>query len=392
MEQIYNVLYQKSDEFGSIAKKVNESSRNRRTHANEAIKYINLSLDICEELLREITSVQKADTMLRDQNNIVNSECKIIESNLKHQKQILAKLNKLKAVPADIEKQIIAKIDYLNNSLKEAFHNVQIIIKANNEIILYGDRLLALKQFQKEQIGKLKVLTEKSLDDAEKAIAGSSSNLNRGLEMVEKFKNVQTLIEENNVTELNRLAEEANMGSKIAQKVNISSTSQLEYAQKVNQFTKELHKDTITIKELVVKKHHMFMDNLQIITLLTVILDLKLKKYLDVENIVKNIEHTEDTRDMINDLHAYVKIACDDIRAIGVLNYDMADTSHLYNEIEDKTVKTSKLELEYFDNIKKEVEDMTTATAYPIEGSNENITNGKILETKIKELIKKIKG
>jgi len=55
----------------------------------------------------------------------------------------------------------------------------------------------------------------------------------------------------------------------------------------------------------------------------------------------------------------HIKIACQDIREVTALNYDMTDSSNLNNVIEDKAVKLSKEEIEHFNNIKKEVELMT---------------------------------
>ena len=69
----------------------------------------------------------------------------------------------------------------------------------------------------------------------------------------------------------------------------------------------------------------------------------------------------------------------------------MADASHLNNEVEDKTVKSTKKEMQFFDSIKKEVELMTEATRYPIEGSNKNIVNGKKLEENLAKIISGIK-
>jgi hypothetical protein len=65
----------------------------------------------------------------------------------------------------------------------------------------------------------------------------------------------------------------------------------------------------------------------------------------------------------------------------------MTDTSHLNNEIEDKSVKSTKKETEYYDQIRKEVAAMTEATAYPVEGSGRNIENGRQIEELLKSIL-----
>lgn len=392
MDQIiFKELNKKSDEFGSIARKVNESSKKRKTYANEVIKYINLSLNIGEELIKEIKSVQKEDNEIRDKNNIVLSKCQILELNTKNQLKLLAKLKSKKAITPEINEQITAKIKYLDGALKEAVSYARMVIKNANEIILMGDHIIMLKLFQEQSARKLKELALKSLADAERAIEGSGANLQRGLKMVAKLKSVQTLINRKDKKELNSLLVQATTGWKTAVKVNESSLSQYEFAEKVSLFTKQLHKESVNIKNLVIAKHHRFEDNLQLATVLTVILDLKFKKYLEIESIIKNIEIKEIHRDIFNDLFAYIQIACNEVKTIGVMNFDMADCSHSNNELEDRTVKSTQKEVEYYDSIKKEVLNMTKATAYPIEGSGANIGNGKILEKNLKKIISCIK-
>lgn len=390
-QKIFKELNNKSDEFGYIAGKVNESSQKRRAHANEVIKYSNLSLTIGEKLIREIKSVQKVDNEIRDNYSIILSKCQILDLNIKNQIKLLAKIKSKKAIDPRIHEQLMSKIKYLEGALKEATSYAGKIITNANEIILIGDTVIMFKLFQEESLRQLKSLAQISLKDAEKAIEGSASNLDRGLKMVKKLKSVQALIDRKDIKELNSLADQANAGWKMAIKVNKSSLSQYEFAEKVNLFTKQLHKESVNIKNLVVGKHHRFEDNLQQTTVLTVILDLKFKKYLEIENIIKDIEIRDIFRDIMNDLLAHIKIACAEIKTIGVINFDMADCSHLNNELEDKTVKSTQKEIEYYDSIKKEVLSMTKATAYPIEGSSANIENGKILEKNLKKLISYLK-
>ncbi len=61
-------------------------------------------------------------------------------------------------------------------------------------------------------------------------------------------------------------------------------------------------------------------------------------------------------------------------------NNDVINNSHYYTDNEAKTVELTKEEIKCFDEIIEEIEFMTETTRYPIEGSNNNITNGQILE------------
>ena len=89
--------------------------------------------------------------------------------------------------------------------------------------------------------------------------------------------------------------------------MNNSSKSQLEFAEKVNKFTRNLHDDSENIKELVAKKHNTFKVNLEDITVLTVMLTLQFKNYFVANDILMNIENEREeltgaNRESVNNL------------------------------------------------------------------------------------------
>lgn len=385
-KSIIQKLHDTAEEFGSIARKVNESSKKRKQHSENAIEHIHQSLEIGEKLDKDLDAVAKSNLKLRDQDTRVFNTCLNLKEILAKEKELISKLDGPASLNADTGKQMLAVIDEFSKTLDESIANLESIINSDNKIILLDRLIITRKKFQQESIKKLNKLAVISLEDAEKAINGSSSNLERGLQMVENYKQVKDLVDKKDKKALQSLAEEANRGWNIAVDVNTSSKSQFEFAEQVNKFTQELHDDSMAIRKLIEDKHHAFEQNLQTITVLTVNISLGFKKYLDIENMVESLEPGEDL-ETFNSLNAYIKIACQDIRYISALNYDMTDSIHLNNAIETKAVAMSKEELSHYDSIKSEVNAMTNATKYPVEGSGKNIDNGKILEEEIKKLI-----
>ena len=381
------LLNKTAEKFGSIARKVNESSKNRKAHSEEVIDLINKSLDVGEELNEKLELVKNANIVQRNKDNIVANTCNIIEANLNKQFELLKKLEESGTFNTNTLEKIKTKLEELNEAIKEALPTIQKIIKYDNDVILMDNLIIMKKGYQQNSIRTLFNLSNISLEDANKAIDGSSSNLTRGLDLVKRFKNVEQLLKNNKKDKLIDLVEDAGQGWNIAVDVNNSSKSQLEFAEKVNQFTKNLHDDSISIKDIVIEKHNIFEECLQVITILTVILSIKFKKYLDIESIMKEVNYSDKNRELLNNLNILADIACRDIREVTDLNYDMTDCSHLNNELENSTVELTEKEIEFFDAIKFEVEAMTAATAYPIEGSSKNITNGKLMEKKLKELM-----
>ncbi|MBN2403579.1 MAG: hypothetical protein JXN64_14470 [Spirochaetes bacterium] len=388
--KIIDVLYNTADDFGKIAKKVNESSRKRKSYSEEAIGYLNMCIEIEEALNKDIDYFFDANIKQRDQDTFVFNMCKILKSNIDNQKKILKDIQKKNFLSKETYEQLSLKIKDFSQTLEEALSTIQRIIEKDNQIILMDKIIKRRKQLQRDSILMLKELTDTSLKDSERAIQGSSANLARGLKMVEKVKNTEKYVNEKNIQELNNIINEANKGWNTAAEVNKSSSSQFEFAEKVNKFTQQLYEDSVAIKDMIVHKHHEFEENLQMVTVLTVILSIKFKKYLPVEEVVDSIMPGDDVRELMLNLTEYIKIACQDIREVTALNYDMTDSSNLNNVVEDKAVKLTKEEIEHFDNIKKEVELMTEATRYPVEGSGKNILNGQVLEKNLKEILDSI--
>ena len=377
-----------ADEFGSIAKKVNESSKIRKENAVNATELITKSLEICKTLNSMYTQIGKEDEKQRNQDSIVSNTCMILKANIKEQEKYISKIKNDKSIDQEIVNKIIEANSTLSDNLKEIISTIDLIVQKDNDIILMDDILIMKKKIQLDSLLKLKKLTEKSLFDASKAIEGSSSNLKRGTEMVKNFQKIKTIIEKGDKNQLKSLADEAKQGWKIAVNVNNSSKVQSKFTEEVNKFTKQLHKDSSDIKDLSITKHHAFENNLQNITVLTILLSMKLPKYLSIEKDILNLKESVNSSTVVNNLKAYIKSACKYIKNVSSLNYDMTDTILLNNQTETKTVSMTENEIECFDSIKNEISAMTEATKFPIDGSKKNIEKGKFLEKELRLIIK----
>ncbi|HRZ25423.1 MAG TPA: hypothetical protein P5346_10250 [Spirochaetota bacterium] len=386
-DAIIKKLHDTAEDFGNIARKVNESSQKRKAHSEKAMQYVKKSLELGEKLARDLAIVAESNIKLRDQNNFVRNTCVNMKSNLEKQAEIMKILEAKKALAPEIKSSIDKLTSDFSSALNDALDNINGIIKVDNDIILLDKIINARKELQQDSLKKLEKLSAISLEDAEKAIKGSASNLERGLSMTGEFTRVADIVQKKDKNSLSDLAAKAAKGREIAAEVNKSSRSQYEFTEKVNQFTMELHDDTTAIMELVDKKHQVFEQNLQTVTVITVTISMMFKNYLAMEEIVENTEYNDSVRSHFNSLKVLVKILCQDIRTISTLNFDMTDSIHLNNEIETRALAVSKDELDYYKKITEKVGAMTETTKYPIEGSAKNMENARILEDGIKQLI-----
>ena len=253
-DAIIKKLHDTAEDFGNIARKVNESSQKRKSHSEKAMQYVKKSLELGEKLARDLAIVGESNIKLRDQNNFVRNTCVNMKSNLEKQAEIMKILEAKKALAPEIKSSIDKLTSDFSSALNDALDNINGIIKVDNDIILLDKIINARKELQQDSLKKLEKLSAISLEDAEKAIKGSASNLERGLSMTGEFTKVADIVQKKDKNSLSDLAAKAAKGREIAAEVNKSSRSQYEFTEKVNQFTRELHDDTTAIMELVDKR------------------------------------------------------------------------------------------------------------------------------------------
>ncbi len=375
-----------SEEFGRIAEKVNQSSVERKKCAESLLDKINNSLDIGKELIAAMKFVSETNLDWKNQDNEILSLCRMLFSNIEKQKYLLIAIEDSEEFPKDIIENIRVVINKLSESIKQVQTNVLNVIGREFDLILMDRLILARKVYQQNAINTLKKLTLSIIDDSENAIVGSESNLQRGLELTQAISKVN----EDYILSCKDAVEEmildAYNGWNIAIEVNKNSKSQYDFDKHVKNYTEIFYHDSNSIKDLVLSKHKMFEENLQIITVYTVILSMDFKKYLEIENLVKNLSFPESIRDIMNQFIILTDLACSDIRQATKMNLDSTEISHLNNEIETKAFEMSDQEIALFKEIKEIVIAMTNFTAYPVEGSSKNIDNGKAIENLLIEI------
>ncbi len=387
-------LFLIAEEFGEIAHNVNKSSHLRKEHSEKAIQNLDLSFKAGTELLDEIQKISKENLSLRDKNNIILSSCRIFLANLAKQDDILKQL-KGSTVPSGI----LAKVDNykskLNDSLNVGLNYLNKIIETNNEIILMDNLIIKRKIFQKERIEKLKESTGRILKDAVIAIEGSQSNLGRSASLLKRFKKIEALVKDKNKSEIEELADESKTGCMMASQVNESSRSQFEFAEQVNIFTKHLHDESLTIKDLILKKSELFNKNLEPIAELAVLVAVEMFEYLSIKDYIKDLNIDDITLgeknyNLINNLASYMLSICENVESVAVLNFDMSDSIAANADLERKAADLTQKEITYYSAVKDAVAAMTEATKYPVEGSAKNIENGKELVKLLEEILAKI--
>ncbi|MBP7736090.1 MAG: hypothetical protein KA369_08985 [Spirochaetes bacterium] len=390
-ESIFIDLHNKAEDFGSIERLVSESSKLRKKHSEESISLIKQSLEIGDILNHEFEIISRANKTMRDQHSAILNYCNVLDSNTARQKEIFGALKDNAFVSHDTLGQVEEMVRSLSDSLHKAIILLHMIIENDNEIILMDNLIISRKKFQRDSIDRLKKLAFRTLEDAESAIRGSSSNLKRGLQLAEGLAGVERHLSDKNREELSRLIGEANTGWNIAAAVNRSSATQVLFAEQVGEFTARLHEDSEAIRDLVVDKHGLFSRNRELARELTVILSLEIKDYLPAGELANKVCSETDLpagiRRLADNLVSYAAIACRDILFVSNLNFDMTDSISLNADIEKKSVDLTRTELEYFERIRQEVQSMTEATKYPIEGSERNIENGKIIEGYLKKIM-----
>jgi hypothetical protein len=390
LTEIISVLHSLTEEFIAIAHMVIESSDKRRIHTEEAIILLRQSTEIADVFNHEIEIIFRANKKVREQDNIVLNSCILLQSNVDKQNEIIDSLRQYQS----FDNLSLLKLKELNSGLVEKFQKafplIHDIIKKDNEITLMDSLVIQRNSIQKESLQRLKRLAIKMLDDASSAIKGSSLNFEKGQNILSQIEGLASIIGSGDMEKLSMLIEDARSGWNNARMVNRSSVTQFEFADTVRRFTSNLHEDACAIKELVLKKHDITKIYHELIAEMTVILSLEFKIYNEASSVIEHMSVSQSTnkeqRELISNLVAYVAIAVREIEFLANLNFDMTDNMNLNADLEIKSIALTNLEMEYFDQIRREVDEMTDATKYPIVGSAKNIENGKLIEQNLREL------
>jgi hypothetical protein len=390
MDKNISDLVSVAEDFGNIAKKVNQASQERQSNAEECFAYINISIAIEDEILNELNFVSKENIEQRNRNSMVYNSSRILHTILMRQNSLLKKIDSQKKLPKQLVKLIKTKNDHLEKSIRQVISLSQKIIKADNEIILMDHRLLLQKQFQIKSIRELDEITTVSIDDAHKAVIGSSANLKRGLDLVAMIQQVPEFVKAKNTASLKEIQKEAAQGIKTAGEVNASSTAQLEYAHKVMNFTELLFEHSARVRDLARKKHKLFEANLKDLYLMTKCLTENYTAYLGVDKLNGDITSIERKENTVRELVIFSTIMTEEIARLAELNKGMENIIKINQRANQKSVDLTENEIEFYNNIKSKVEAMTETTRYPIEGSARNIENAKKIEKNIADILAQI--
>jgi len=195
-----------------------------------------------------------------------------------------------------------------------------------------------------------------------------------------------------NTFALRAIVDMANEGAELALHVNSSSKSQLEFAEKVNTVTGQLHDESLHIRKLVSDKHSLFTKNNELISQVAVIVAVEFFEYLSAMDIARHLKENDDLYDpevieAIYDLTAFVENACEDVESVASLNYDMTEAVAVNAKIEEKTVELTQKETGCFDMTRHQVMLMTEKTRFPIDGSARNIENGRKVSDYVQRLL-----
>jgi hypothetical protein len=387
---IFIDLHNKAEEFGSLARLVNESSRFRKTRLEEAITLIKQSLEIGDIINHEFEIISRANVTMRDQDTMIQNYCFILDSNISRQKEIIHSLKGGPYIRTAVLSQLEEMIRSLSTSMHKAIILLHMIIQNDSDIILMDNLIMSRKRFQRDAINELKKLAFRTIEDADSAIRGSLSNIRHGLDLADHLSKVKEYSIEKKADMLAQLIDEAYTGWNIAAAVNRNSITQLEFDEQVSGSTVRLCEDSHAICDLVINKHKLFLRNQELTTELSVILSLEIKDFLAAGDLIGVISHEaglpNNIRGQIKNLMSYVIIACKDIEFVSNLNFDMSESIKLNADLEKKSTDLTKTELEYFNRIRDEVHSMTEATKHPLLGSEKNIENGKLLEQYLRKI------
>ena len=136
------------------------------------------------------------------------------------------------------------------------------------------------KYYQIKSLRILKNLSQLSLENSQQTISDSRSCLDSGFELANRLN--ETTLEANSIEngQINKLIVSSNKNWNRAIEINKVAETQREFVDKVCTYLWRLLEDADIILKKVNRKHHLYEESLQSVTVLTVLLSIKFKRYL----------------------------------------------------------------------------------------------------------------
>jgi hypothetical protein len=374
-ETVYKQIQETAQKFADTAKRVNISSRLRTNHIREALGIIIYLESIESNVIEDLNNVSYKDSNKREGDLYIQSMCEQLKDDISAFTKMVTGFQKNRVLEKEVLKKIIRIHNDFKTTINDVIKRIDTILNNDNVIIEKDGEIVKLKKSQHSLLESLHVDTQKSCVDAVRAVKGSKSNLLRGLKMVQNFKRIETLIEFNDLDALTILYNNTKVGWEIAESVNQSSASQLEFAEKVYVNTQKLHDQSQIIRNLVSKRTETYHENVNSFNFITNTMSEKIIKHKNIADVNEYFEsHSSD--DEITKLKNHIDTIVKNSE--GILRQNIQNS--YYSENESGTFEMINEENYFYDKIIDEIEFMTETTHYPIQGSKDNIQNGQTLE------------
>ncbi|HRX16775.1 MAG TPA: hypothetical protein P5123_10710, partial [Spirochaetota bacterium] len=327
-----------SGEIRDNASRINRSTILRKENAQEIIERVKRAMIFSTSIHDDIVQVAAANTMWLNKHNSIYSSCKMLKANIAEQRYCLDLLKRENLINNDDLKTIEESLVSFDNALQSALACLNDVLDKNNDIILLDKILELKKRYQLDSLKTLKKLALAVYIDSETAEKGSLINFSRWTEFYDSIEIIKESFINQDTDKLEHFMTTIRKAGNQTEEVIINSKSQYEFNEQVNHFMERFYNESISIKEVIDKKHSFFEQNLQNSTVLTVIISFEFKKYLELEKTLNSIsisfDAPSDIRGIYADLMLLNEIASNDIKVLTELNLDMTEISHITNENE----------------------------------------------------------
>lgn len=373
MDDIHARIKQLADTFWSNAQAVNNSTRMRRESGNRIIEYIDQACMTATTILEGVRQVVAADINWSSKNASIFGTSLNLRISSRYQKKYAKQILESQTQHRTQIERISSLIDELDAVLIRAEQYLQTIMKQEQEILVLDKLIEAKKKYQLQSIRTMQKLSAAINADTKIAETDSAENTERGQTLKEMAADIGSLLTEDDSGAVQAVLDEVEAGIRKAREVNTNSKTQSQFAEQVRLFVEEFMAASYEVQRIIQEKHELFEENLQNITVLTVIISFELKKYLEAEQIINSLSFEKENKNLFIDLMMLVDIASREIKGLTDLNLDMTEISHVNNENETRTVDSSSAEQVLYADLRDAIDRMTELTKEPIRLSEENI-------------------
>ncbi len=395
-QKTLEILVMDLKRFFSFAQELNRSIAKRTGAMNRLDEFTGLARELLEKNGLVLEQAMAAVADLRGQFTEILNACALLELAVNRQKNIIHDLKILEAIDDRTEKKLMFRILMISESLLKGMALTRAILDRSGRMVLIYRQLIRRRDVLNGQLSQFSEDLKNLHIDLTACMADYGGAATRRNATEEFSQRAEDLIESFNPGVIPELLDEIRRELRGEESLVESLSPRLKTAREVSLAAQRLYHDSNELQNLSDEKKGYYLEDLEEVAQLSVILSLELGEYGKQRELIQTEKLKEDApreiRQMLQRFFVLFDISIEIVDELAVMNQSMVDAVDAGAHGEDQVFEFSNMDVKCHDDIMKEMESAGRMLQHMTDGSRKNIIIGQVLEKNLIKLQHSLSG